>query len=181
MKILKIIHQCGIGPSTVKKNDRILTEDIYLDVPFFVQGKRSANCGPCALKIIFEYYKIKNDKEQEYSVHSINRLLKTSREFGCDEEQILKLAKRVGFNYKIIGPHQIQDALLRQNPILALFRDELHDGHYAVIVGYRNGNNGSELLFHDPWPSFGENFIRKFDTFKEQLLPFDNWLVEFSI
>lgn len=146
---------------------------ILLPVPFYIQGKRSANCGPCSVKSIIEYFDIKKPDQSEYSIHSINRILKTTREFGCDENDILLFFKNAGLKHKFIGPIEIENHIQNQRPVFALFRDELHDGHFAVIHGY----DDEHFYFQDPWPDFGENFKRKKDLFYDQADVFNNWLV----
>lgn len=149
--------------------------ELLLNVTIEIQSKRSANCGPASVKAILDYYEIKKEDGSPYSLQSVNRLLKTTKEWGCEEEDILGLFTRLKLPWKKIGFDEISLQLAQGAPILTLFRDELHDGHFAVIIG----EDTKHFIFHDPWPDFGKFFKRQKEFFNKQSMVFDHWLISF--
>ena len=154
------------------------TNSIILDVPYTGQSTRSANCGPCSVKMICDYFNIKKPDGRPYSLMSLNRLLRTDKDYGIEEKDVMAFFGRVNFPVIKITPDNIITSLQRKHPILACFRDELHDGHYGVIIGASEiDSHDPFLIFHDPWPEFGSNFPRKMSLFREQVKPFGDWLI----
>lgn len=150
-----------------------------LPIKFLEQGERSANCGPCSVKMFLDFHDIHHPQTKDkFTLQQINRLLQTSTEFGCQEDDILNFFERFEINVQKISPNEIIDTLEAQKPILCSFKDELFDGHYALIAGHdsRESLTNPLLLFQDPWPDFGEWFGRKYEDFKEQAKDFNNWL-----
>lgn len=145
---------------------------VLLPVPFIVQTKTSGNCGPCSIKMLLDYH-----EENIFSVQSINKRVKVSKLWGCEEDDIWEFLERNNYSPKKIKFSQLESSLISGKPVLALFQDELHDGHYGLVIGF----DSDHFFFHDPWPEFGENFKRKKSLFKKQAKVFDNWLVILDI
>ncbi len=144
-----------------------------LKFPYIEQSETSANCGPCSVKSIIDYFNIKKENGDEYTVHSINKYLKTSHDFGCDEEEILNFFDRINLRYETIDSSDIKKSINKGYPVLSSFKDELNDGHYAVIIGHYK----DFYVFMDPWPKFGKNYFRDTQFFEKQLDAFDSWLI----
>jgi ABC-type bacteriocin/lantibiotic exporter with double-glycine peptidase domain len=144
-----------------------------LKIKFLEQTRTSGNCGPCSIKMLLDHHHIKNPMGLPFSVQSLNKLVKVSKKWGCEEESIEAFLKRFKISYKKIPFSQLHEALKAKKPVLALYQDELHDGHYGLIVGY----DSDHFIFHDPWPDFGANFKRQKKTFAKQAKVFNNWLV----
>lgn len=135
------------------------------------QGENSANCGPCGLKMIADYYGIRHPKTRgPISVHSFNRFLKTSSEWGTEPQDLHRLAKRLGLRPKRIAPGQLKRTLKKGHPVLSLFIDESGIGHYAPIIGMEK----THLIFHDSY--WGRKFKRSVQNFKKMASPFRQWM-----
>lgn len=146
------------------------TQNINLKMKFTPQGKRSANCGPCSLKMISDHFKIKNPQGELYSVPSLNRLLNVSTKWGCEKSDMARVLRRLGLKRKKIKHHQIKTHLKKNRPVLTLIIDEEGGGHYTLIKGVKE----DQFIFHDPY--WGQNFKRSFDTLKKQTKFFDDWI-----
>ena len=123
-----------------------------LKMSYIAQGKKSANCGPCSIKIIADYYNISHPKGPKYSVQSLNRLLNVSSKWGCEISDINRVIKRLGLKKKRINWDDIAHHLSNKRPIITVFMDEENGGHYAVL----KGETKDDYIFHDPY--FGRNF-----------------------
>lgn len=145
---------------------------VQLPVSFIVQTKTSGNCGPCSIKMLLDYH-----EQSQFSVQSINKRVKVSKLWGCEEDDVWEFLEKNNLSPKKIKFSQLEESLKRGKPVLALFQDELHDGHYGLVIGYE----AEHFIFHDPWPEFGAHFKRKKSLFKKQAKVFDNWLVVLDI
>lgn len=139
------------------------------------QGKESGNCGPCSLKMLADHYKVKNPKTGEsYTVPSLNRICRVSREYGTEFKDMHRTLRRLGLEKKRLEWQQLGRSLKAKKPVLSCFLDETGIGHYAIIKGQEN----DQLIFHDPY--FGRNFRRKKQNFHRQLKIFNHWLWEIT-
>jgi hypothetical protein len=123
--------------------------------------------------MLLDFHKVVNSKGLPFSVQSINKLVKVSKKWGCEEESIEAFLKRFKISFEQIPFSQLEKALKAKKPVLALYQDELHDGHYGLIIGF----DSDHFIFHDPWPDFGAQFKRQKKTFAKQAKVFNNWLV----
>ena len=123
--------------------------------------------------MLLDFHKVVNSKGLPFSVQSINKLVKVSKKWGCEEESIEAFLKRFEISFKQIPFSQLEKALKAKKPVLALYQDELHDGHYGLIIGF----DSDHFIFHDPWPDFGAQFKRQKKTFAKQAKVFNNWFV----
>lgn len=139
-----------------------------LNVEFIAQTKTSGNCGPCSLKMVLNYH-----QKDNYSVQSLNKYLKVSKKWGCQEEDIENFLENQAIEYSRIKIQEIDQAIAEKKPVLVLFQDELHDGHYGVIIGFDQEN----YIFHDPWPEFGESFPRKKKEVIKRINKLGEWLI----
>lgn len=143
---------------------------INLKMTYSQQGKKSANCGPCSIKMIADYLGHGRPEGGHYSVQSLNRLLNVSHEWGCEKSDMARVLKRLGLKRtKCHNLADIKKALKAKNPVLTLFIDEGGGGHYAVIKGFEKNT----LIFHDSY--WGRNFRRSADTFFPKAKTFQNW------
>ena len=143
---------------------------INLDLPFVGQSRSSAACGTCCIKMALDYYQIKNREGADYSIPQLTKHLQVTRQWGMQEEMAQVFFEQQAMKMRLIKLTEVARQLSAGQPILALFQDEMHEGHFAMIKGL--DEHKSELIFHDPWPDFGPNFHRRFETFKKQLVPF---------
>ena len=104
-------------------------------------------------------------------------MVKVSKRWGCEEDDIWNFLENKNFSPKKVKFSELETYLKNGFPILTLFQDELHDGHYSVVIGF----DQKHFIFHDPWPEFGESFKRKKSLFKKQAKVFNNWLVVLDI
>lgn len=141
-----------------------------LPVPYTAQGKNSGNCGPCCLKMLSDYYQVQSPKGMPYSVHSLNRLLRVTTEFGCEKSDMARVMKRLGLQRTKVTYANLGHYLRRGIPILALLIDESEEGHYCLIVG-RTRNT---FIFQDPY--WGKRFVRSATWVKSKTRYFGDWL-----
>jgi ABC-type bacteriocin/lantibiotic exporter with double-glycine peptidase domain len=112
-----------------------------LKVKPFKQSK--GYCGPASLKMVLTYYKI-NKSEKELA-----KLTKTSRIKGCKEENMIKLAKKLGLKGYFRQNSSIRALkLLIKNkiPIIVDWYSPEEEGHYSVVIGFK----GSKIIIVDP-------------------------------
>lgn len=151
---------------------------ILLPVPYIEQGPRSVNCGPCALKMLLDYYGFMGRAGKPYSLRTLARELAMSRAWGCQESDIEAFLTKKHISYELINPGRILSSLKNKDPLLVSFKDELHDGHFAIVHGFKQiSSKKTWLFFQDSWPDFGANFPRLMHEFREQLAPFGNWVL----
>jgi hypothetical protein len=113
-------------------------------------------------------------------VASLNKICRTSQEWGTEFSDFNRALKRLGLKReKIADMKQLDKALKRKKPVVSAFIDEEGGGHYAIIKGWRQNSSGEvELIFHDSY--FGPNFTRKRTAFKRQLRAFGSWMYAIS-
>lgn len=149
---------------------------IELEVPYLEQSRSSSACGTISLKMILDYYKILNSHNLPFSIPQLTQLLRVEKSFGVEETELEAFLKDKGLIIRSIRYSEIDQVLRAKNPILTAFKDELNDGHYAVIKGYSIKEGNLFLTFHDPWPDYGANYIRPLELFKEQCHELGGWL-----
>lgn len=132
-----------------------------LNVPLFKQKKDT--CGPTALRMIFKYF-VKEIDEKE-----ILKFIGGLKKYGVKTISLADYAKHAGyqikclsFNKKAAGGNaeierpsvkRIKEYLSKGIPIVLLIRSFLlfnkkpsKNGHFIVIVGYKDGT----FLYNDP-------------------------------
>src|SRR3989344_838539 len=100
-------------------------------------------CGPASLKIILSYFGI-NKSEKELA-----KLTKTSRDKGCKEENIVKVARKLGLKGKIkqnSSIKEIKSLIAKDIPLIVNWFSPEEGGHYSVVVGF--GRN--QIIIVDP-------------------------------
>lgn len=144
---------------------------VVLPIPNLKQNHRSANCGPCTLKMAMDYYYVRNADGEPYSLLAINRLLRVTHEFGCEKQDFRRVLKRIGLKFRKIRFDEIEDCINSQIPIIALYFDEDETGHYSLVVGYSK----TDLILNDPWNRCKTRYEKT--VFRNMLKPYGDWLV----
>jgi ABC-type bacteriocin/lantibiotic exporter with double-glycine peptidase domain len=139
-------------------------------LPYVAQGKDSGNCGPCSIKMIADYYGVKKETGESYTVPSLNRLCHVTKEWGCEKSDMNRVMKRLGLKKEKVNLKNLPKHLAQKKPILSLIIDESGIGHYAVIKGVED----QKIIFHDSY--WGRNFKRQLKTVEKQAKPFQNWM-----
>ena len=148
-----------------------------LNVPYIAQSIRSSNCAPCSVQMMLEYYKIDKINNKKISTQSLNRQLKVSKKWGCQEKDIETFLKKNNIHFKKVSYKKISSSLSKKKPLLVLFEDEVHDGHYAILIG----EDQNSFFFHDPWPEFGREYKRNKKKFFGQLKVFNCWMISLEV
>jgi ABC-type bacteriocin/lantibiotic exporter with double-glycine peptidase domain len=94
-------------------------------------------CGPASLKMVLSAFGI--DKSEDY----LAKLTKSSREKGCKEKNIIKIAKKFGFRGYVKQNSNLKElkALVNNKiPVIVAWTSPEEGGHYSVIVGFRKDN-----------------------------------------
>lgn len=112
-----------------------------LNVTICPQKTDSACCGPCCLKLLGDYYEVKNKKGVAYSKHSLIALANTDRDYGTSFRDMNRVLKLMGLKReRCINFVHIIESLKNEAPVLALIDDFLSedpgDQHYVVITGF---------------------------------------------
>ncbi len=124
--------------------------------------------------MLLDYHGIVHPRSNSpFTLQSINKHLKVSKKWGCEETDIEEFFDRFSIDYSKIKFKDLEKHLKNGKPILALYQDELHDGHYGLLVGF----DRDHYIFHDPWPDFGESFKRQKKTFAKQAKVFNHWFI----
>jgi len=116
-------------------------------------------CGPASFKMILDYYGL------NYSQEKLAKLTKTTRDKGCDEENIMKIAKKLGFKAYIKQNASVKElrSLINKNiPVIVDWFSPEQAGHYSVVVGF----NKNKIKLADP--HFGKIVSRDIDWFEER-------------
>lgn len=123
--------------------------------------------------MLLDYHQKFHPDGHPFTVQSINKHLRVSKKWGCEESDIENFLERFEIGYTKVRFHQLESLLKQKKPILSLYQDELHDGHYGLLVG----QDQDHYFFHDPWPDFGPYFRRQKKTFAKQAKVFNNWFL----
>lgn len=116
-------------------------------------------CGPASLKMILSFYGI-NKSEKELA-----KLTKASRDKGCSEIDIVKIAKKFGFkahikkNSSII---ELKELTMKGIPVVVDWFSPLENGHYSVVVGFER----DKIIIADPL--FGKTMKHKIKWFEDR-------------
>jgi ABC-type bacteriocin/lantibiotic exporter with double-glycine peptidase domain len=116
-------------------------------------------CGPASLKMVLSAYGIK--KSEDY----LAKLTKSSRIKGCKETNIIKVAKKFGFNGYAKQNSNIKElkALVNNKiPVIVAWTSPEEGGHYSVVVGFDNKN----IFIADP--HFGKVKKHKIKWFEKR-------------
>lgn len=139
---------------------------VNLRVPHCSQGVNSACCGPCCLKELGDFWKLKNSRtKKNYSKQSLVRLCKTTNANGTtDEDMFMVLADMGLYPIQIKTLRHIFAFLNIGYPILVATEDnEGYSNHWTVIKGYDlKDEDGESFILSDPL--YGKNY-RKSITF----------------
>jgi len=109
-------------------------------------------CGPASLKMVLSAYGI--NLSEKY----LAKLTKTSRIWGCSEENIVKVAKSLGLRAHVKQKSSIKELkklVGKKIPVIIDWYSPEENGHYSVIIGFEK----NRILIADP--HFGK--IRKED------------------
>jgi ABC-type bacteriocin/lantibiotic exporter with double-glycine peptidase domain len=122
-------------------------------------------CGPASFKMILDYYGV------NYSQEKLAKLTKTTPNEGCAEEDIVRVAKKLGFKAYIkqnSSIKEIKKLISKGIPVIVDWFSPEQAGHYSVIVGF----NKNKILLADP--HFGKIVKRDISWFEERWfdLPF---------
>lgn len=113
-------------------------------------------CGPASLKMVLFYYGV--DKTEKELV----RLSRCSKDKGVEAENLLKVAKRLGFKGFIKDYSTFKDLkrfLKKKIPVIVDWFS-VDEGHYSVVVGLDKKN----IYFQDP--EFGRLKVMGIKDFK---------------
>lgn len=116
-------------------------------------------CGPACLKMVFGYYGL------NFSEKKLAKLTKTSRITGCDEINMVKLARKLGFVAKIklnSNLNELKSCIKKGIPVIVGWTSPEEGGHYSVIVGFQ----GNKILIADP--HFGKVIKKEIKWFSER-------------
>ncbi len=116
-------------------------------------------CGPASLKMVLSAYGI--DKSEDY----LAKLTKTSRKTGCDEENIVKAAKKLGFDGYVKEKSTLDELekLVKNGvPVIVDWFSPEEAGHYSVVVDL----DSKYIYLADP--HFGKIMKYEIDWFKER-------------
>tara|TARA_Y100000034_G_C6619179_1_gene269908 strand:- start:85 stop:528 length:444 start_codon:yes stop_codon:yes gene_type:complete len=116
-------------------------------------------CGPASLKMVLSIYGI-NKSENELA-----KLTKTSRKKGCDEKDIVKVAKKLGLKgyvKKNSSIFEIKKLVNKGIPVIVDWFSPEEAGHYSVVVGFEK----DKILIADP--HFGKVKKYRIDWFEER-------------
>jgi ABC-type bacteriocin/lantibiotic exporter with double-glycine peptidase domain len=142
---------------------------IELKIPYTEQGKESGNCGPCSIKMIADYYGIRKETGDRYSVPSLNRLCRVTKEWGCEKSDVNRVLRRLGLKKTKVNYTDLKKHLSKKKPVLSLIIDESGIGHYTVIKGIEK----DQVIFNDSY--WGKNFKRPLNKLKQQSAFFNHW------
>lgn len=151
-----------------------MKKSVKLSLPYVKQGKKSANCGPCSLKMIADYYGVKKPTGKRYSVTSLNRLCNVTREFGCEKSDMNRVLKKLGLKREKVNLRTMKRHLVQRRPVLSLIIDEGGVGHYAVIKGFQKTKSQEKVIFNDSY--WGRDYKRPKTDFSKRARYFNNWL-----
>jgi parallel beta-helix repeat protein len=183
-----IFSGCDGGSSVtppISDNGEI-SDYFRLDVPYIEQNSNNT-CLPSSAAMILKYYEDPRDIAeirdklalpwQEDGTGGIMVLDDNGKWFG-NIEKLFDYVKSLGFNTKKewngLTIVEMKDKLKEGFPIIVLQDFYLDpnketDGHFSVIVGYREiGDNDEEnkLIINDPWSSRGQYWEVTYSDFK---------------
>jgi hypothetical protein len=170
----------GFVTPSIPDNEEI-SDYFRLDVPYIEQNSDNT-CLPASGAIILKYYEDPRD-----IVEIRDKLALPWQEDGTggimvsnhgDMDKLFDYVKSLGFNTKKewngLTIEEIKDKLEDGFPIIVLQdfyldSNKEYDGHFSVIVGYReSGDNDEEnkLIINDPWSSRGQYWEVTYSDFK---------------
>lgn len=130
-----------------------------LTLPFKKQHTEYS-CGPASLEMVLAF--LGDKKSEKFLIKKAH----TNEETGTKHKWMIETSVNEGFychvnSYSTI--YEIKHFLLLGYPVIVDYTEPSEDiGHYAVIIGYKNGN----LIMNDPWN--GKDFIISEDEFLER-------------
>lgn len=104
-------------------------------------------CGPACLKMVFGYYGIIKSERK------LAELTKTTRDHGCWEDEMIKVAAKLGLQgyYKEKSSIKEVRQLVKSGiPVIVDWFSPEEGGHYSVVVGFTK----NKIRIADP--HFGE-------------------------
>ena len=96
---------------------------INLKMKYAAQGKESANCGPCSIKMVADYLGVVKRDGEEFSVPSLNRICRVSKKWGTEFSDMNKTLKKLGLKRNRVSLKNLDQALMEKKPILSVFID----------------------------------------------------------
>lgn len=149
-----------------------------LKVPYYEQSIYSSSCGIYSLKMILDFLYQQKKITKTYSIKKLMKYCGYCKKMGVDEDAILSYLEQEHIFYTFVDFRSISSTL-KHSPLLCLFKDEVHDGHYAALIGIQERYMlEDQLIFHDPWPEYGAFAQRRIDKFYNQLAEFDFWILK---
>lgn len=116
-------------------------------------------CGPTSLRIILEYYGIKqSEKDLAY-------LCKAHPERGCSEYHIINAARKFGFRGYVKQSSsliEVKSLIKKGIPVIVDWFSPQEGGHYSVVVGFEK----EDIILADP--HFGKLMHYDTDWFEER-------------
>lgn len=134
-----------------------------LKLKLFKQSK--GYCGPTSLKMVLSFYDIY--KSENY----LAKLTKTTRSRGCDEINIIKVAKKFnldGYVKQNSSIKELKQLIRKKIPVIVNWFSPEEGGHYSVVVGFER----NKIILADP--HFGKLKKHNIKWFEERWfdLPF---------
>ncbi|MCX6717227.1 MAG: C39 family peptidase [Candidatus Taylorbacteria bacterium] len=113
----------------------------FLKVKSFQETLNASMCGPASLKIILDYYGIKQSEKD------LAKLCEVKKDLGIDDQAIKRVAESLGLKVKIKNNSNFRDIenwLKKGVPVLVDWftrgrtdytDSDVPDGHYSVVCG----------------------------------------------
>lgn len=136
-----------------------------------IRQPNSWSCGPTCIKMLADYYCIKNPKTgKSYSVKHLERVTDTDKEYGTQFRGMRKGFKEVGLKLVKMSYIQVRQSLA---PLITIVPDldvPREEDHYVIITGmpYYDYVN-----INDPYHG---SYIFNYNSFYEHVNTAGNWL-----
>lgn len=154
-----------------------------LRMPHFEQGEgNNGHCGPCCLKMIADYFKLKNPKtNKRFSIQSLVQIASCTAEDGTTLPGMKQALRRMGLRHRKIELRSVRNAINDGHPCIMVVAGERgFSWHYVVLHGYDyDYPDGRAIIISDP---AGTNY--QYCSYFGKFLPFtqtqENWIIEIS-
>lgn len=129
-----------------------------LNIRRCIQKTDSACCGPCALKQVADYYKIRNKNDKKYSKNSLIQICNTNKDLGTSAKDLRRAFYKIGLKLTKIPVKErsqtlfdIKVAIMEETPVIACIDDINDEFHYTIIKGFDNDS----VILCDPYYGSG--------------------------